>query len=169
MRKATSSTVSSAIQTLYQVSLKPDHARHALKSMVPSMESGFNVNTIHGDMAVSGDDAKALMELLLQRLKARQVTLKHKPEPGRMKDGTGHDLFKGPLVLHDHPGLQTDQDGLKLKSGVLALPGELDQHVDVRYMGFYPNLKRSNALFEVRDESGNPHHFFSTAFRSLTA
>lgn len=160
----------SPTQTLFRVSLKPEHAKTALKRMIPSMVSGFNINTMHGDMQVSGDDARALMELLLHRLKSRQPELSQKSVRGRMKDGSAKDLFKGQLVLHDHLALQTDEDGLKIRKGMLALPGAPEQLVDVKFMGFRPNVprrKNQDALFEVLDESGNPHHFFSTAFKSL--
>ena len=58
-------------QRLLQVSVNAKDAASALKKVIPSMESGFNINAIHGDISVTGDDAKAVMDFLAQRLQAK--------------------------------------------------------------------------------------------------
>lgn len=63
-------------QQLLNISHKPQDAKTALKKAIPSMESGFNVNTIHGDFALHGQDAHAVMELVTRL--AQQAT-KRKP------------------------------------------------------------------------------------------
>jgi hypothetical protein len=48
-------------------------AKKALEELIPSMESGFIVNTAHGDMSLHGDDAVAVMELVKSRCEAKLV------------------------------------------------------------------------------------------------
>lgn len=58
-------------QKLYQISFSSADAKVALKTLIPAMESGFNVNTHRGDFSVSGEDAAAVAEFLAERIKAR--------------------------------------------------------------------------------------------------
>ncbi|MFA7522730.1 MAG: hypothetical protein WCY71_07410 [Halothiobacillaceae bacterium] len=58
-------------QKLYQISFSSADAKAALKTLIPAMESGFNVNTHRGDFSVSGEDAAAVAEFLAERIKAR--------------------------------------------------------------------------------------------------
>lgn len=58
-------------QRLLRISYSDRDAREALKSMIPSMKSGFNVNAVHGDFSVDGADAKALADLLVERIASR--------------------------------------------------------------------------------------------------
>lgn len=58
-------------QKLYQISFSSADAKAALKTLIPAMESGFNVNTNRGDFSVSGEDAAAVAEFLAERIKAR--------------------------------------------------------------------------------------------------
>lgn len=57
-----------------QITFQKAHAKEALKKVIPSMEAGFNINTVHGDLSLQGDDARAVMnlitELALRRAKA---------------------------------------------------------------------------------------------------
>ena len=45
-------------ERLLRVSYATRDARQALKQLVPSMASGFNVNAVHGNCSVNGADAK---------------------------------------------------------------------------------------------------------------
>lgn len=58
-------------QRLLQVSYSDKDAKQALKLCIPSMESRFNINTLHGDLSVNGEDAQALAALLTERLVSR--------------------------------------------------------------------------------------------------
>lgn len=60
-----------------QVTFNPIDAQQALKSAIPSMAGGFNVNTAAGDFSLHADDAKAVMVLvreLVERRAAGAVT-----------------------------------------------------------------------------------------------
>jgi hypothetical protein len=59
-------------QRLLQVSYSDKDAKLALKLMIPSMESGFNVDTLHGYLSVDGEDAQALAALLTERIASRR-------------------------------------------------------------------------------------------------
>lgn len=91
-------------QRLLQVSFNNDDAAHALKKAIPSMESGFNINSIHGDMSVAGEDAKAVMDLLAQRLKDR-ISQQHQlieKTPAKCKcgaDSIAVNPFKGVYIV----------------------------------------------------------------------
>ncbi len=61
--------------TPLRVSLSDEDARVALKTVIPSMGSGFNISTAQGDMRIHGEDAKAMMDLLAQRLRDRRSQL----------------------------------------------------------------------------------------------
>jgi hypothetical protein len=58
-------------QTLLCVSKNDDHAASALKQIIPSMERGFNINVVHGELAIGGEDAKAITRLLTKLLSDR--------------------------------------------------------------------------------------------------
>lgn len=58
-------------QKLHRVSFSGADAKAALKTLIPAMESGFNVNTHMGDFSVNGEDAAAVAEFLADRIKAR--------------------------------------------------------------------------------------------------
>jgi hypothetical protein len=60
-----------SIQTLLCVSKNDDHAASALKQIIPSMERGFNINAVHGELAIGGEDAKAITRLLTKLLSDR--------------------------------------------------------------------------------------------------
>jgi hypothetical protein len=59
------------LQRLLQVSCSDKDAKLALMLMIPSMESRFNVDTLHGNLSVHGEDARALAALLTERLSSR--------------------------------------------------------------------------------------------------
>jgi hypothetical protein len=59
------------LQRLLQVSYSDKDAKLAMKLMIPSMESGFNVDTLHGYLSVHGEDAQALAALLSDRVVSR--------------------------------------------------------------------------------------------------
>lgn len=59
------------LQRLLQVSYSDQDAKLALKLMIPSMDSGFNVDTLHGYLSVHGEDARALAALLTDRIVSR--------------------------------------------------------------------------------------------------
>ena len=61
--------------TPLRVSFSDEDARVALKTVIPSMGSGFNISTAQGDMRIHGEDAKAMMDLLAQRLRDRSSQL----------------------------------------------------------------------------------------------
>ncbi|SEJ61356.1 hypothetical protein SAMN04244579_04914 [Azotobacter beijerinckii] len=42
-----------------QVTFKSADAKEALNKAIPSMATGFNINTVHGDFSLHGDDARA--------------------------------------------------------------------------------------------------------------
>lgn len=58
-------------ERLLRVSYSTRDARQALKQLIPFMASGFNVNAIHGNCSVNGADAKALADLLAERIVSR--------------------------------------------------------------------------------------------------
>lgn len=49
---------------MLRVSYSPEEAKEALEKAIPAMESGFNINTSHGDFSLHGEDAKQVMELV---------------------------------------------------------------------------------------------------------
>ena len=63
-------------ERLLRVSYSTGDARQALKQLVPSMTSGFNVNAVHGICSVNGADAKALADLLAERIALRLESAK---------------------------------------------------------------------------------------------
>ncbi len=58
-------------ERLLRVSCSTRDARRALKQLIPSMASGFNVNAVHGNCSENGADAKALADLLAERIVSR--------------------------------------------------------------------------------------------------
>lgn len=54
-----------------QVTFQKADAKEALKKAIPSMAHGFNVNTLHGDFSLHGEDAKAVMDLVAELAKRR--------------------------------------------------------------------------------------------------
>ncbi len=64
------------LQQLLRVSFSTKDATQALKAAVPAMRSGFNVSTHRGNMSVNGDDARALGELLEERIRHRLASRK---------------------------------------------------------------------------------------------
>jgi hypothetical protein len=59
------------LQRLMQASCSDKDAKLALKLMIPSMESGPNVDTLHGYLSVHGEDAQAIAALLTDRIVSR--------------------------------------------------------------------------------------------------
>ena len=55
-------------QTLLRVSCNDADAITALAKIIPGMEAGFNINAVHGDISINGDDAKAMSQLLSKLL-----------------------------------------------------------------------------------------------------
>lgn len=51
-------------QKLLMVSTSGKDARQALREHIPSMTAGININTLRGDLRLTGDDAEAVMELV---------------------------------------------------------------------------------------------------------
>lgn len=49
---------------MLRVSYSSDEAKEALKKAIPAMESGININTSQGDLCLTGEDAKRVMELV---------------------------------------------------------------------------------------------------------
>lgn len=73
-------------ERLLRVSYATRDARQALKQLVPSMASGFNVNAVHGNCSVNGADAKALAERIAARLESAKARRKQRgagTNPGR--------------------------------------------------------------------------------------
>ena len=60
---------------LLRVSIRREDAEQALRTVIPAMESGFNVNTSKGDFALLGDDAKEVMDLVQEIAKRRSNPL----------------------------------------------------------------------------------------------
>ncbi|WP_040107380.1 hypothetical protein [Azotobacter chroococcum] len=54
-----------------QVTFKPADAKEALNKAIPSMATGFNINTVHGDFSLHGDDAKTVMNLVAELAQRR--------------------------------------------------------------------------------------------------
>lgn len=63
---------------MLRVSYSNEEAKEALKSAIPAMESGFNINTSQGDISLFGDDAKQVMELVA---KIAEKRAKPRPKP----------------------------------------------------------------------------------------
>lgn len=63
----------------FQVTYKSSDAKDALKKAIPSMDAGFNVNTLHGDFSLHGDDAKAVMNLV-RELAERRAAVAETPK-----------------------------------------------------------------------------------------
>lgn len=64
-----------ATQKLLRVSFDANDAKEALTKSIPSMDSGFNINTAHGDIALHGDDARQVMEVVMRIAKHRAKAL----------------------------------------------------------------------------------------------
>lgn len=165
-----------ATQTLLQVSRLDEHAIIALETVVPGMASGFNINTAHGDLAVTGEDARAMQALLEKRLKARH--LKRQVVPAvrhtRTTPITAMSCFGDgePLELFDHSHVQSVEHASLYKTGELALPGRAPQIVSVVFANFQFNAMqgRYDPVFEVNIENNGVmerHFFFASAFRTL--
>lgn len=75
--------VMAATQRLLWVSYSIQDAAEALNAAVPAMRSGFNVNTHAGDLAVCVDDARALADLLAERLSIRVAAQQRERERRR--------------------------------------------------------------------------------------
>lgn len=56
-----------------QVTFKQADAKEAINTVIPAMSCGFNVNTIRGDFSLHGDDAAAVMNLVLELAERRTV------------------------------------------------------------------------------------------------
>lgn len=63
---------------MLRVSYSSKEAKEALKTAIPAMESGLNINTSQGDISLFGDDAKQVMELVAKIAEKRS---KHQPRP----------------------------------------------------------------------------------------
>ncbi len=66
-------------QKLLRVSYCATDAALALKTLIPAMDAGFNVNTCQGDFSVGGVDAHALARWLSKRLQRRLKTKSARP------------------------------------------------------------------------------------------
>jgi hypothetical protein len=66
-------------QKLLRVSYCAADAALALRTLIPAMEAGFNVNTCQGDFSVGGADAHALARWLSKRLQRRLKTKNARP------------------------------------------------------------------------------------------
>lgn len=49
---------------MFRVSHSPAEAEEALQTVIPAMESGFNINTAQGDLCLHGEDAVKVMNLV---------------------------------------------------------------------------------------------------------
>jgi hypothetical protein len=71
--------VDMSTQKLLRVSYCATDAALALKTLIPAMDAGFNVNTCQGDFSVGGVDAHALARWLSKRLQRRLKTKSARP------------------------------------------------------------------------------------------
>ena len=67
-------------QKLLRVSYCAADAALALKTLIPAMDAGFNVNTCQDDFSVGGADAHALARWLSKRLQRRLKTKSATPK-----------------------------------------------------------------------------------------
>lgn len=92
----------SVMTQLLRVGYSKDEEKLALKHVLPAMDSGFNINAVHGNMSLFGEDARAVRDLLIERLSARVTDSKGTPNPAKpssVKSSESADLKKALNVL----------------------------------------------------------------------
>lgn len=102
-----------------RVSIRRDEAEKALRTVIPAMESGFNVNTSQGDFSLLGDDAKAVMNLVqeiakrrgnpLAYMKPHELTLAEYASQVQVKSLTNHGR-RWEVILPDRDRCFSDAD-----------------------------------------------------------
>jgi len=92
----------SVITQQLRVSYSIEEAKLALKHVLPAMDSFFNINAVHGNMALYGEDALAVRDLLIERLSARVAKTECAKTPAKqssVKNSAVADLKKALNVL----------------------------------------------------------------------
>lgn len=92
----------SVMTQLLRVGYSKEEEKLALKHVLPAMDSGFNINAVRGNISLFGEDARAVRDLLIERLSARVTDSKGTPNPAKpssVKSSESADLKKALNVL----------------------------------------------------------------------
>lgn len=154
------------MQRQLRITFDKADAKAALKQMIPSMGSGFIINTNHGDLSLHEDDAQAVMELVT-RLAAQRAGVKLDPAQANdtafvlvQEGGSSSELYVHSWGSRDEAEadrVDCARDGAYRTSPIVEVPARVANRD-----GFYEavesllRVSRDLECVEVPDEEDSP-------------